>query len=142
MVKKPLVFCILVSSAVSVLGCECVPKSVKQAKESSEIVFRGTITQMSAGKIVFRVTQIWKGDVGPTFDMPDVTEAAACLGFREKLLANGNDLLVFASRLHRYAGDNDYFTNVCLPTGLASETSETLRHLGKARPALGKRIAP
>src|SRR5262249_42838063 len=139
MMKKLFMFGFLASIAGTMLGCDCAPRSVKQMTKSSEVVFRGTITQISEGKIVFRVTQIWKGDVGRTFNMPEFIESAACLGFRERLLTVGNDLLVFASRLHRHEGDNDYFTDVCLPTGFASEAGETLKALGKGRPVLRKK---
>src|ERR1700722_5591769 len=39
----------------------------------------GTITDISGGKVV-RVERIWKGNIGRTFDTPEVIEGAACLG--------------------------------------------------------------
>jgi hypothetical protein len=106
--------------------------------QTSEEIFRGRIPR-------YHHTDKWgqnrlpshadlEGDVGPTFNMPEFIESAACLGFRRSLRV-GNDLLVFASRLHRDAGDNDYLTNICLPTGIVSEAGETLKALGKGRSA-------
>ena len=83
------------------LGCDCVGLSVNEAKKAAEVVFRGTIIDVSAGKVIFRVDRVWKGNVRPTFDMPEFIEGAACLGFHERMLKVGSDLLVYATRLHR-----------------------------------------
>ena len=115
-------------------GCDCVTPSVRQAKKGAEVVFRGTITDIRDGKVIFRVDRVWKGDVGLTFEMIDFPEAAACLGFMDRWLRVGNDLLVFAWRLHRYPNDNEYFTSICTRTSTWNEASDTLKKLGKWRP--------
>ena len=120
-------------NAANALGCECAPSSVNEAKEDAEVVFRGTITDIRAGSVRFRVNRVWKGDVGRTFDMPDLPETSACIGFLPKWLQVGNDLLVFAARLYRYPGDNDYFTSICSRTGLASEAGDALKRLGRGK---------
>jgi hypothetical protein len=120
-------------TAASALGCECAPLSLNEAKEMAEVVFRGTITDIRAGNVSFRVKRVWKGDVGRTFDMPDFTESAACIGFLPKWLQVGNDLLVFAARLDRYPGDNDYFTSICSRTSLASEAGDAFERLGRGK---------
>ncbi len=120
-------------NAESALGCECVPVSLSEAKAMAELVFRGTITDIRGGKVSFRVDRVWKGDVGRTFYMPDFPESSACTGFLPKWLRVGNDLLVFAARLHRYSGDNDYFTNICTRTSLASEAGNAFEKLGRGR---------
>ncbi|MBZ5606806.1 MAG: hypothetical protein LAP38_01000 [Acidobacteriia bacterium] len=132
MVKIVFLVCLALNAA-SALGCECVPLSLNEAKAMAEVVFRGTITDIRAGKVFFRVDRVWKGNVGRTFDMPDFTESSACIGFMPKWLRVGNDLLVFATRLHRYPGDNDYFTNICSWTSLASEAGDALEKLGRGR---------
>ena len=120
-------------NAASALGCECVPLSMNEAKAMAEVVFRGTITDIRGGKVSFRVDRVWKGNVGRTFDMPDFPESAACIGFVPKWLRVGNDLLVLAWRLHRYPGDNDYFTGICSRTSVASEAGDALEKLGRGR---------
>ena len=120
-------------SVESALACECAPLSVREAKGMAEVVFRGTITDISAGNVTFHVDRVWKGDVGRTFDMPDFPETSACIGFLSKWLRVGNDLIIFATRLHRYPGDNDYFTSICSRTGLADEAGDTLKKLGAGR---------
>ncbi len=126
------IFC-LVWSAANALGCDCVPLSLNKAKAGAEVVFRGTITDIRGGKVSFRVDRVWKGNVGRTFDMVDF-EASMCLGFLPKWLQVGNDLLVFAWRLHRHPGDNDYFTGLCSHTSFASEAGDAFEKLGKGRP--------
>jgi hypothetical protein len=120
-------------NAASALGCDCVPSSLNESKAGAEVVFRGTITDIRDGKVSFRVDRVWKGHVGHTFDMVDFRESSACIGFLPKWLQVGNDLLVFAWRLHRYPGDNDYFTNICTRTSLASEAGDALEKLGNGR---------
>ncbi len=115
------------------LGCDCAGLSVKEAKKSADVVFRGTITDIGAGKVVFRVNRVWKGNVGRTFDMPEFIEGAACLGFYEGFLKVGNDLLVYATRLHRGSNDEDYFTSICTRTRLSSDAGEDLSKLGKGQ---------
>ena len=131
-----LVFPVL--SAVYAIGCECVPVSPNEAKKLPEVVFRGTITDISRGKVTFRVDRIWKGDPGRTFEMPEFTQrGGACIGFRSNLLVVGNDVVVFAARLRRYPGDNEYFTSICTRTSLSYVVGDTLARLGKSRPPRG-----
>ena len=120
-------------NAASALGCECAPSTVNEAKARAEVVFRGTITDVSGGNVYFRVVRVWKGDIGRTFVMPEFPESSACIGFLPKWLQVGNDLLVFASRLHRYPGDDDYFTDICSGTSLASEARNVLQSPASSR---------
>ena len=125
-------------SALRIFGCECSPVSLDEDKKLAEIVFRGTITNVSGGKVSFRVNRIWKGDSGSIFEMPEFTQGGgACMGFRPNLLRVGNDVIVFAARLHRFPGDNDYFTNACTRTNLSSQAGDTLAKLGKGKPPRG-----
>ena len=77
------------------------------------MVFRGTIAELRdlpGSKLqvaVFRVSRVWKGDVGPTFEMPAMKEGVACIGFWPDYLKVGNDLLLYASR---FPGGREYFT--------------------------------
>ena len=115
------------------LGCDCAPVSPDQAKSRAEVVFRGTITDIRGGNVSFRVDRVWKGNVGRIFNMPDLPETSACIGFLPKWLQVGNDLLVFAWRVHRYPGDNEYFTDICTRTSLASEAGDVVEKLGRGR---------
>ena len=115
------------------LGCDCVGLSVNEAKKAAEVVFRGTIIDVSAGKVIFRVDRVWKGNVRPTLDMPEFIEGAACLGFHERMLKVGSDLLVYATRLHRSSNDEDYFTSICTRTNFSSDAGDDLSRLGKGK---------
>jgi hypothetical protein len=83
------------------------------------------------GKIaVFHVTRVWKGDVGPTFEMPALVETSACWGFWSDFLKVGNDLLVFAFRVPgEVAGGFIFETGICSRTALAKD-NEDIRALG------------
>jgi hypothetical protein len=83
--------------------CDDVPISARQAKQSSEVVFQGTIVGFKGSDIdrtvVFQVSRVWKGRVGRTFDMPAIeTHGSLCTAFWSGLLVLGNELVVYASR--------------------------------------------
>lgn len=124
-------------NASGALCCDCARLLVKDAKKSSEVVFHGTISDISGGKVIFRVDRVWKGDVGRTFEMIEFTAGGSCLGFRPSLLLVGNDLLVFAWRLHRFPGDNDYFTGACSGTSTWNDAGANIKKLGPGRPPRG-----
>jgi hypothetical protein len=116
------------------LACDCAPESLSEAKGRAEVVFRGTITAIRGGKVSFRVDRVWKGNVGRTFDMPELCETSACIGFLPTLLQVGNDLLVFAWRLRRDPSDNEYFTSICTRTQLSQSAGEDFARLGRGKP--------
>jgi hypothetical protein len=131
--RIPLIACAVLSASVA-FGCSCVGVSVDDAKKSADLVFRGTITAISGGKIWFRVDRVWRGRVGQTFDMPDFREGAACLGFWPALVKVGNDLLVYAQWLPPGSREGDYFTSICTRTRLASAAGEDFSALGRGKP--------
>jgi hypothetical protein len=71
-------------------------------RDHSEVVFRGTIVELRDSQkpadlpagfardtkktVVFRVSRVWKGEVGETFEMPAVEETSACVGFWPSIL--------------------------------------------------------
>ncbi len=112
-------------------GCDCAEVSVKEAKKWADVVFRASITDISEGKVFFRVDRVWKGNVGRTFEMPEFREEAACLGFWPTHLKVGNDLLVYAKRMPLGSTDGAYFTNICTRTRLSSSASEDFSRLGR-----------
>jgi hypothetical protein len=129
--------------------CGCTAQSAPDAEEHSDVVFRGTIagfreyTESSAIPVgdqdpkkfvVFHVTRVWKGEVGPTFEMPALEAPTGCLGFWPGFLKVGNELLVYAGRLRSYTvpigheivtyrtvvPDHPiYYTTICMRTQLA-----------------------
>jgi len=140
-----------VSGLARAQECTCTIKSAQDAKKESDVVFRGTIIALRESAepspipvgdqdpkkfVVFHVTRVWKGDIGPTFEMPAVEQVTACLGFLPGLLKVGNELLVYAGRLRSYtvpAGDFArtaipehpiYFTTPCMRTALAKDTKD------------------
>jgi hypothetical protein len=54
-----------------VYGCTCVQQPwMKAARELVDVIFRGTVTERTSGRrssAVFRVEQVWKGDVSEQF---------------------------------------------------------------------------
>jgi hypothetical protein len=97
--------CFLALSISTCLCAQCddVEISTKVAKRGSDLVFQGTIQEFRGSgadrNVVFRVSRVWKGRVGPTFEMPAIqTGGSLCTAFWNGLLAPGNELVVFASR--------------------------------------------
>jgi len=133
LIVKIALLAFVVWSASVALGCDCAPVSLRDAKAGSEVVFRGTITSIRGGKVRFRIERVWKGNIGRTFDMPEFPETSACIGFLPSLLQVGNDLLVFAWRLHRDSNDNDYFTSICTHTQLSQSAGEDFAGLGRGK---------
>ena len=146
--------CYLTSITVCVLSlltivdtanaCSCIPVTVSELKQKADIIFQGTIIDIHNAKrdvitdliqppkriAVFRVTRIWKGDVGQTFEMPAIEKSAGrCGGFPEGSLVVGNELLVYA---YRGNGTDEYFTNICSRTSLLMQTKD-LQELGRGR---------
>lgn len=129
-------------------ACSCNPNAggVREAVANEDVVFRGTIVDIHPAKrdviiddrlqpvkriAVFRVTQVWKGDVGETFEMPALENpGGVCLGFRPKLLVVGNELLVYASKSKR---NGEYLTSICSRTQLANQSSD-FEQLGQGTP--------
>jgi hypothetical protein len=124
-------------------ACSCNPTSggVREAVANADVVFRGTIIDIHDAKrdvitdilqpakriAVFRVTRVWKGDVGQTFEMPAIENPGGiCRGFRRQLLVIGNELLVYA---YEYKGE--YLTGICSRTRLAQQSKEDFDELGE-----------
>jgi hypothetical protein len=85
-----------------------VPTPVKAARGSAVVVFQGTVESFRGEdpdrRVIFRVSRVWKGPVGRSFEMPALeTTGASCYGFLKGLLAPGNELIVFA-----YYYDHEY----------------------------------
>jgi hypothetical protein len=113
-------------------ACDCGQPSVEAKEEHADVIFRGTIitlrdakgkTDLPAGWVrdtkrvaIFRVSRVWKGDVGETFEMPAVEETATCNGFWPPYLKVGLDLLVYARRI-----GSAYYTGICGSHKLAKD---------------------
>jgi len=117
-------------------SCECSESTVEQSRDRAEVVFRGTIIALRdtktpskiGGRVhdlkkvaVFRVTRVWKGDVGETFEMPAVEETSMCTGFWPTFLKIGNDLVIYA---RRFKGQPEYYTDICTRTMPASDAAK------------------
>jgi len=80
-------------------GCEidCKPESVNHALKREDIVFRGTILEITKSQVIFSVAQVWKGTLPKVFAMPKILSTGPCiLGFFEPRMKVGSDLLVYA----------------------------------------------
>jgi hypothetical protein len=97
-------FALLLLTSISLFAqCDDVPISVKQAKKGSEVVFQGTIVGFKGSDVdrtvVFRVSRVWKGQVGLTFEMLAIeTGGTLCNAFWNGVLVLGNELVVYAWR--------------------------------------------
>lgn len=137
---------VLALTAVAVCqACDCIPPKVESKRDRSDVVFRGTILEVrdsSAASgippgfardmkktVVFKVMRVWKGKVGPTFEMPAIEEIGACTGFTSDALRVGQDLLVYASR----DASGQYVTSICGFHELAKDATEDFRKLGRGR---------
>jgi len=115
-------------------ACSCISVSVREGVAKADVVFRGTVIDIHDAKrdiitdilqppkriAVFRVTRVWKGDVGQTLEMPAIeTNGVTCRGFRRQLLVVGNELLVYA-----YEHKGEYLTDICSRTGLARQSKD------------------
>jgi hypothetical protein len=126
-------FCI----GVSLCGaCDCDRLPVSEAYRQSDIVFEGRIVAIEgpltygswpAGRVRFKVSKVWKGDVTSDFEMPAVVESSNCTGFYSHLLKQGNDLLVYAALVTwTPKGEKGYFTHQCARTKLLRKSNEDL----------------
>jgi hypothetical protein len=123
-------------------ACDCSEPSVRDKREDADIIFRGTIVELRDSTkplpssffqdekktVVFRVSRVWKGQVGQSFEMPGITETSACIGFWPPFLNVGEDLLVFANR----AG-GEYFTRICGYHKRAKDAERDFKTLGRGR---------
>lgn len=116
--------------ATAAVACDCDVPSVAQARKDADVVFRGTVSEINAGTVLFRVSRVWKGAVRRAFTMPELRETSACLGFWPRHLQVGNELLVYANWLPPKAKDGAYFTSICTRTRLLKDASEDLLKLG------------
>jgi len=122
-------------------ACECSEPTVSDAKKRATVIFRGTITALrptnkrspfgvDTGKVaVFRVTRVWKGEVGSVFEMPAVTEDGGCWGFSERFLKTASDILVYAFR-----EEGTYYTSICSRTQFINFAAKDLEELGPGHP--------
>jgi hypothetical protein len=120
-------------------GCDWVVLPAPEAKRSSGLVFRGTVSafrDLGDGRriVVFRVSRVWKGQLGQEFEMP-AEEGDWCHAFRPTLLKIGNELVVYASKIADGKG-TEYFPLPC-NTALASEAG-VVRAIGPGRQPRGK----
>jgi hypothetical protein len=113
--------------------CDDVYVSPKQAKRFSEVVFQGTIAGFKGSgldrTVIFRVSRVWKGPVGPTFEMPAIeTDGGLCTAFWRGLLIVGNELVVYASHLPS-SNRNEYLPlrGKSIPVSRAKDISQLAR---------------
>jgi hypothetical protein len=127
-------------------ACDCREPSVRFKRDHAELIFRGIIVELrdssrgavditagfahDTGKnVVFRVSRVWKGNVGQTFEMPGIEETSACTGFWPDYLRVGADLLVYALHLD----GSQYITGICGGHKLAKDAKKDFRTLGRGR---------
>jgi hypothetical protein len=115
--------------------CTVVEPSVRDAVKQAEIVFRGSITEISESAITFRVERVWKGHVPAVFSMPKVVwSSTPCMpGFYQRHVRTGAELLVYARRMPGMDGTG-YVPSPGSRTAPVSNAIEDLKKLGAGRP--------
>ena len=147
-------FFVLSSCAGIAHACNCREPKVEFKKDHSDVVFRGTIIELrdsdkAAGisamwgrdtrkMAVFRVSRVWKGEVGQTFEMPAVEETSMCLGFLPDALMVGADLLIYADRVQVPGRESEYYTSIC-GFHKSARSAHDLRKLGRGEEPLKPR---
>ena len=130
-------FVLLLSAATVVSACTCIPTPPGKADikiqadlKGYDIIFRGELIAHQSGIAVFRVDEVWKGNLGKRVDVEWCDGARGdCNGFWPDDLKIGNELIVFATK-GRF---RVYRTNICSPTMLASDAQGVVRALGPGR---------
>ncbi len=112
------------------MGCEIIVRTVRQQVKGADLVFRGTIEQLTEREVVFKVARVWKGPVSDKITLPKIESGSPCMrGFYGNHLWVGNELLVYASRIPElnvqgYVPDS---------ARLARDAEVDLKKLGKGR---------
>jgi hypothetical protein len=107
-------FIIFLFTAASLFAqCDDIYVPPRDARRSSEVVFRGTVEGFRGTgtdrTVIFRVNRVWKGPVGSTFEMLAAeTTGAMCNAFWKGLMEPGNELVVYASRKLDIPKHKDY----------------------------------
>lgn len=100
----------VVVAASDAYACSCLPSTVKQEIEWSDVVFTGKVVSVRyldpkdsrPGEfeprvvVTFDVTAHWKGDVKKTAMLHTYKHKSSCSGWRDFLV--GNEYLVYASK--------------------------------------------
>jgi hypothetical protein len=135
-VRISVVLCL--SSGLS-YPCSCSPP-ITASTDNADLVFRGTITALrdvqealpNGGAkytrriAVFSVSRVWKGSVGPIFEMTAPQENEACIGPEPLYFKVGNNLLVYAKGSPKLR----YVIAPCSRTRLALDAKNDLNELG------------
>ena len=124
-------------------ACDCREPNVAFKRDHADIIFRGTIVELresskpsavSAGwgrdlgkTVVFRVSRVWKGQVGQTFEIPAIEETSMCMGFWPDYLKVGQELLVYATHFE----GSEYMTGICGGHKAAKDARKDFRVLGR-----------
>lgn len=125
---------VLVACASLFAQCDDVAISTALAKHNSEVVFQGTIEGFNGSganrTVIFRVSRVWKGRVGPTIEVLAIeTDGSFCTAFWRGLLTVGHELVVFASR--PFMPEQRELLPLRSKTNLVSQASQDLTALGR-----------
>jgi hypothetical protein len=126
-------FALLLFSARLGMCGECVLQPIKAEVKHSEVVFRGTITEVNDSQIVFAVQRVFKGRLPAAFAMANfATDCCGAPGFAQHLVKTGNELLVYAWKQEFF--HEGLLTSTCSRTALIQNAAEDLRELGPGHP--------
>jgi hypothetical protein len=120
--------------SLPVQACTCIASpTVENWRDHVDVIFQGTITSRSMllwGDAIFRVSRIWKGNVGSQFRVEwRQGDHGDCNGFWSSHLKVGTELLVFAKR----GNDGIYRTSICYPTAPVPAALVDIAKLGQSK---------
>lgn len=121
---------LLTISLGAAICCKVVEPSVKDAVKRAQIVFQGTISEISDSEIIFHVERVWKGRVPARFSIPKITwsETPCMPGFFVGHVKRGAKLLVYARRVPEF-NITGYVPTPGSRTALVEYATEDLRML-------------
>ena len=119
------------SYAFSEHRCTCIALPTGESwRDHADVIFQGKIASRSMllwGDAIFRVTRVWKGNVGGQFRIEwRQGDHGDCNGFWSDHLRVGAELIVFAKR----GQDGVYRTSICYPTKPVSAAAAEIVKLG------------
>jgi hypothetical protein len=121
-------------------ACDCIREPAEDALGFSEVAFRGRVEGFrDSGNgyrlVIFKVDRVWKGKIGPTFEMPAVESDELCWAWPPSMLKTGTEIVVFANHMQGGTHPQEFYPMRC-ETSLPRDLPD-LRKLGRGHKPKG-----
>lgn len=129
---------VMLLAADEAFACVCAPGDFEYSRGSAVAIFSGEVQQITDDSVVFKVREVWKGEVTKTFSISRVRKRDGCdFTFRVR-----QTYLVFALPWPvRERGQTLLYTRQCSRTNELGQAGDELEKLGKGRPpAAGNKV--